>query len=217
MIEVVKKQVALFYKSSFENPFEALALKVKDKLGNTDIVQYIPLPPGAPPEIPRLIMTYPTFSLNFAKNRVDLFLKDSTTLTNLITVITTIISDDYHMGFDRVGFVQQKFLEAKMEQLINLIAEGVRPTNAKELGLRVNTPKEIKGYTCNNIESLNFVTASKLVEGAKVDTKGISIERDVNTLIEGRETRSFSKEIILDLVAALEAESDNFILLEYGN
>lgn len=212
-MEIIQKQVAFFFRNNFDSPFEELSLKVKSKLGNTD-AQYIPVPPDAPLEIPRLVMPYKDFNLNFSKNRIDLFFKNSLNLQENTKIIVGILTEEYPIVIDRLGLVQRSFLETEPSKLIDVIEEKSRPINAKELSIRVNLPKEIGGFSCNNIETLNFASAQKIEDGKPIEVNGISIDRDINTLNEKRSEYTFTKDNFLTLLSLLEQEANSLLLLK---
>jgi len=210
--ETVAKQIALFYKTSFDGAFETLALKIKKELGNTDIVQYVPVPPQLPPELPRLVMSYGTFNLNFSKNRVDLHFKELVQLEQTLVKVAGVI-EELGLEIVRVGFVQKKFLESEITPLLSIIAENVRPAGAKEINVRANLPKEVSGYECNNIEALSFVTGSKQQGGQQINTQGILVERDINTLPEKQSEYFFTKDSLPGVISAFEKEANTLTFL----
>ncbi len=214
-MEIIQKQAAFFFKNKFEAPFEELALKVKNILGNVD-AQYIPIPSDAPPEIPRLVLPYKerNLSFNFSKIRFDVFFNDLSLVSNSIISIVGIFSDDYKMSIDRIGFVQKSFLESEMSPLLDLFVETHRPAGVKELAVRINLEKNVGIYTCNSIEALSVVSVTKLENGALINKKGILIERDINTLEEKRSEYLFDKNNLPAFIGALNTEADNLTLLQ---
>lgn len=211
-MELLEKQIALFYRTSFEDPFEALALKIKEKLGNAD-TQYLPIPSNAPPEIPRLILSFHDFRIQFAKDRVDIFFKSA--VSDISASVSAILGQVSPEKINRVGFVQKTFRESALADMLGLIKNP--PGTAKELSIRVNVEKTVDDYTCNSIESVNFVTAQN-VSGQQAQVYGILQQRDVNTVSsKSADMHITDAANLMTFLMALQDEADRTILLaEYG-
>lgn len=209
-MELLEKQIALFYRTSFEDPFEALALKIKEKLGNAD-TQYLPIPPNAPPEIPRLILSFQNnFRIQFAKNRADIFFKSA--INDISTSVSAILGQISPEKINRVGFVQKTFRELALANMLSLIKNP--PETAKELSIRVNVEKTVGDYPCNSIESVNFVTAQKNINGQQAQVHGILQERDINTIpSKSADVHIADAASLMTFLAALQGEADQTILL----
>ncbi len=208
-MELLEKQIALFYRTSFEDPFEALALKLKEKLGNAD-TQYLPIPPNAPPEIPRLILSFQNFRIQFAKNRADIFFKSA--VADITASVSAILGQIGPEKINRVGFVQKTFRESTLADVLGLMKNP--PDTAKELSVRVNTEKTVGDYPCNNIESINFVTAQKNVNGQQAEVHGILQERDINTVpSKSADVHIADVASLMTFLTALQGEADQSILL----
>jgi hypothetical protein len=216
-MDIIQKQLAFFFRDSFKGSFEELSLNIKKKLGDSESTQYIPIFPNAPLEIPRLVLRYKDYALNLSINRADILVTNVTTLDHMKSVIDdlmTVLTDTYKININRIGFVQKSFFESNIGKLLDLIVEKEKYSSAKELSIRINFPKEINKYSCNNIESLNFVLANKLENGKQVSVPGILIERDMNTLPEKCSEYLFTKENIHDLISEIAKEIKDSILLK---
>jgi len=210
-MEIVQTQIALFFRNQFEGAFEELALKMKNKFSGIQS-QYLPIPPNAPPEIPRLMLSSSGMNMNFSKNRVDIFFTVPDGMENSIKDVFSII-DQYEIVVDRIGFVQKKFSETTIDTLLKLITEEQRVATAKELSIKINVAKQIGAYMCNNIETLIFASLTKLEPAGPVSRQGILIERDINTLNESRLEYKFTADNISEIIGLMKAEADTQILL----
>lgn len=208
-MELLEKQIALFYRTSFEDPFEALALKLKEKLGNAE-TQYLSIPPNAPSEIPRLILSFANFRIQFAKNRADIFFKS--TIDDISASVSAILGQIGPEKINRVGFVQKTFRESALADVLGLMKNP--PDTAKELSVRVNIEKTVGDYPCNSIESINFVTAQKNVNGQQAQVHGILQERDINTVpSKSADVHIADAASLMTFLTALQGEADQSILL----
>lgn len=208
-MEILEKQIALFYRTSYEDPFEALALKLKEKLGNAD-TQYLPIPPNAPPEIPRLILSFQNFRIQFAKSRADVFFKSA--VDDISASVSAILAQVRPEKINRVGFVQKTFRESALADVLGLIKNP--PETAKELSIRVNVEKTVGDYPCNSIESINFVTAQRNVNGQQAQVHGILQERDINTVpSKSADVHIADAASLMTFLALLQVEADQTILL----
>ena len=217
-MEIIQTQVALFFRSQFEAGFEELAPKFRSKIPDIQS-QFFPVPPVAPPEIPRLLLSCARMkiNINISKNRADIFFNDSAMVINVVKDVVAILTQ-YKITIDRIGFVQKVFIETGADALLKLISEDKRPSVAKELVIRINLSKNIGEYECNNIETLTYATATKQEAAGTISKQGVMIERDVNTLIEKRLDYDFTAENISQFIEQLKVEADNRILLkENGN
>lgn len=211
--EIIQIQIAWFFSSNFSGSFEDISLKLKNKLGESKITQYLPIPDDAPNEIPRLILGYEKFNLNFSKNRLDLFVKDFESTGTIVDNINTVVLEQISLKVVRIGFVKKYFVYENIESLKKLLMEEkIKGLNFKELTIRVNINKIVEGHNCNSIESLSsgFI---KEVAGRKEE--GIMVIRDVNTIAEKIEDTNFNKEEIKKLIDSFEVESNSFILANF--
>jgi hypothetical protein len=214
-MEMIQKQSAFFFKNTLNITFEELSLNIKKRLGESEATQYIPIPKNAPPEIPRLILRYKEYTFNFSINRADIIFTvypEKTIPEKTINDLLTTLMDDYQISINRIGFVQKGFLESDINKLLDLL--GSKYNSAKEASIRINIPKQINNYLCNNIESLSFVSVNKLEGGKQIPKAGVLIERDINTLSEKRFEYTFDKEGICNLTAKLETEAKESLLLK---
>lgn len=212
--EIIQIQIAWFFSGVYMGSFEDFSLKLKNKLGESKITQHLPIPSDAPGEIPRLILSYPTFNLNVAKNRLDLFLKDIKSTKSVISSINDVILKEFSLSVGRVGFVKNSFIDGNIENLKKLLkGEKIEKLDLKETSIRINERKRVADYDCNNIENLStgFIVR-KEADGREVKREGIIITRDINTLAKVLNEDKFTEEIINKLIDAFDEESDKLII-----
>lgn len=215
--EITQIQIAWFFSSVYTGNFEEFSLKLKNKLGESKVTQILPIPSDMPNEIPRLILSYPTFNLNVAKNRIDLFFKNIESTRSVISVVNDVILNELSLLAGRIGFVKNFFVDGNIENLKKLLkTEEAEKLNLKEISIRVSEKKQVIVYDCNNIENLStgFIVR-KEADGRKIKKEGIVITRDINTMAEKINENNFKKEEINELIDAFDAESNNFILAKW--
>ena len=177
--ELLQNQIGLFLKQEFQGSFEEVSLLLKKILGNDAGTQIFTLPPGAPPEVPRLMLNVPGITINFAKNRIDIFSPSYTTNTDTINKVIGVIVNDLKIYVSRVGFVANYFANGEVEILKSLFSqEKIQNLNVKEIGFRVNVLSKIGLYDCNNIQNIQNGEIKKGV----ISKKGLIIQRDINSL-----------------------------------
>ncbi len=215
--EIIQIQLGLFFKSDYNDSFEKFALKLKDKLGESKITQYIPITNDAPPEIPRLILSYEKFNINVSRNRFDLFTKDVELIKQNIENIVKSF-EEFSISIFRVGFVKNFFVDGTMEDLKKVLVQDKldKMSNLKELNVRINNNKTIEGYNCNSIENLsNGNVMIKNADGTTQNKNGLIAMRDVNTAVDPAIERiSLNLIEINKLLTGFDAESGQFILVD---
>ena len=212
--EIIQIQLALFFQPDFTGSFEDFSLKLKNKLGQSKITQLLPVPPDAPFEIPRLVLNYDNFNINVSKNRIDLFLKDTTLLKENIQNISDVILNQLFLSIGRVGFVKKYFIDKGIEDLKSvLVNDRIRNLDLKEIGIRINEHKIIEGYNCNNIENLfTGLIIKKSDTGKDMEQEGIIVIRDVNTSPSEFKKKKFYQVEINKLIDTFDKETDNLII-----
>ncbi len=211
--EIIQIQFAWFFSNEYFGNFEEISLKLKNILGESKQTQILPLPNEAPSEIPRLILIYENFNINFSKNRADLFLKDIVIAKDIIPKINNLLNVISLLA-GRIGFVKSFFLEGNVSTLKKLLSKSKIETLVKEISIRINKEKIIEGYKCNNTENIsNGSVIKKEKDGSDVKKEGIIVIRDINTLAEEIKNNKFDTEIINKIVDSFNIESDNFILI----
>lgn len=215
--EIIQIQIAWFFSNVYNGKFEDFSLKLKNKLGESNTTHQLPVPPDAPAEIPRLIISYPNFNLNVSKNRLDLFLKDIQLTKNISSNINDVILNELSLQVGRIGFVKNYFIDGNIERLKQLLAEEkIKKLNLKEINIRINEVKISKGYEYNSIENLSNGSITKKETDGAVSTKtGIIIMRDLNTLEEKISENKFNREEINELINTFEEESNTFVLVNF--
>lgn len=207
--EIIRIQLAWFFENNYNDSFEAVSFKIKEKLGNSEETQYIPVPSSAPSELPRLILKYKNFSINFSKNRADFYFKNFDDINKKnIKEITSLISEEFKINIVRIGFVKSFFVLETLDYLKNLFKEEkISGLNLKEISVRLNAIKKIADINCNSIEDLTIGKAAR--DGIVRD--GLIINRDINTSIE--EKNSFNdSEKTLSAVNLFNEEADTFLI-----
>ncbi len=209
--EIIQVQLAWFFESEYNESFEKISFKLKEKIGNSEQTQYIPVPNGAPSELPRLFLKYKDFNLTFSKTRADIYIlknhKEISTIEN-IRKITELIIDDLHIKVVRIGYVKSFFVEETLEYVKKMFKEEkIAGLDIKEIGFNLNVPKEIAGMKCNNIENLAMGNATKNGEVKN----GLIINRDVNNII-GEKSDFDKTDKVITAIIAFDTEADNFLV-----
>lgn len=215
--EITQIQIAWFFSNVYTGSFENFSFKLKNKLGESKVTQHLPIPSDMPNEIPRLILSYPTFNLNVAKSRIDLLFKNIEATKSTISIINDVILNDLSLLVVRIGFVKNFFVDGNIENLKKLLViEKVEELDLKEINIRVNGKKKIINYDCNNIENLStgFII-KKDKDGRDVKTEGIVVARDINIIVENISENFFKVDEINKLINAFDKESDNSMLTKW--
>lgn len=211
-MEKKQVQIALFFKKILEHSIEEVSLLIKKKLGNPKSTIYLPSFPELPPDVPRLVLEYDSYKINFSLSRADLFTSSFNEKKNIKEItkkLVEVIVEDIKLEIGRVGFVKILFIERGMEELKELLnpARIKKLPELKELAIRINTPLNILGYECNNIENLSRgITPEK--------KEGIIILRDINTLSEKIEEYVFSVDKVMEILEEFDKESEKFSLIK---
>jgi len=215
-MEILNKQLGLFFKFQLETSFESIANNIGAKIATTGR-EIFPIPSSAPAEIPRLVIRLENNArVQFSKNRADIFFTEEN-IDDIIDAVLPVIL----MGgqvIDRVGYVQRSLKEADMSALRQILNTDLQNLNPKELNLRVNVLKTIGTYECNSIESLSLASGTKTnPDGSSSEVTGILVERDINTLNENRASMSFDVSGLKTVIPLLQAEANAGVLIEYDN
>lgn len=189
--QFIQLQLALFFKNTFEGATEKASLALKAKFGADMGTQIINVPPIAPVEIPRLILTSEQVNINLAKNRIDFFTKKKSFASDNIVNIFYIL-EELGVEVGRIGLVLTFFKESDLTDLKSLLnGNVVNLSNTAELTIRLNEKTVIQGINYNN--SQMYVSAS--AKDASGETKnGVVITRDINSRSE--DSNIFSSEAI---------------------
>lgn len=207
--EFIKIQLALFFKSDYEGPFESASLKIKEQFGNDVVVQIIGLPNNAPSEIPRLIAKSGIVDINISKNRIDFFSKNQTFVQDNFEKIWTVISS-LSSGIGRVGVVVTSFKEAPIDELKNIFDQSkISSISPKDITVRFNERAQINGIEVNN--SQMYVTGS-VKNDHGIEKKGVVITRDINTPIENLKNNSFTEEILNSFISEATMLADKVLI-----
>ncbi len=190
--QFIQLQLALFFKNNFEGVIENASLNIKEKFGSNMGTQILNIPPIAPPEIPRLILTSSEVNINLAKNRIDFFAKSKSFASDKIEDIFYVITK-LGVEINRVGFVLTFFKESDSVELKSLInASKINTLGLKDITIRLNEETVIQEIKCNN--------SQMYVSGSAKDTTGVAkngivITRDINSLLEDA-GNNFTKETL---------------------
>jgi len=206
--ELLQNQIGLFFKQEFQGSFEEVSLALKKILGNDAGTQIFTLPHGTPPEVPRLMLNVPGITINFAKNRIDIFSQSYTTNSNNINKVIGVMVNDLKISISRVGFVANYFLNGDVETLKNLFSqEKIKNLNIKEVGFRVNVLSKIGLYNCNNIQNIQNGEIKKGI----TSKNGLVIQRDINSLQNLQINFDFST--IVNFIIDANKETDKLLIL----
>lgn len=203
MMEILNTQLALFFKTDFIGAFENVSVRIKNKLGESNVTQILPIPKDAPSEIPRLILSYNKYSINVSRNRADIFTKDWASCYQTIKDIIEIFIDEINISVNRVGYIKTYFDYKDLDNLKQIIgSEKISKQVLKELKLVLNVPVDLMSYKCNNIEGLEYVTVIKTnSNGVEESVNGIIVNRDINTVAE--ENYAFNNANIYNLIDSM--------------
>lgn len=201
--ELLQNQIGLFLKQEFQGSFEEVSLSLKKILGNDAGTQIFTLPSGTPPEVPRLMLNVPGITINFAKNRIDIFSPSYITNADNINKVIGVMVNNLKIPISRVGFVANYFLNGDVETLKKLFSqEKIKDLNIKEVGFRVNVLSKIGLYECNNIQNIQNGEIKKGI----TSKNGLIIQRDINSLQNLSVNFDFSKIASFIIDASKETE-----------
>ena len=189
--QFIQLQLALFFKTDFNGKIEDASLAIKEKFGSDMGTQILNIPPVAPPEIPRLILTSQAVNVNLSKNRIDFFAKSKTFANdNQVNILSVL--EKLKIEVVRVGFVLTFFKESDQGDLKSLLNNSnIESSNLKDITVRLNEEVEIKGFKSNN--SQMYVSGS-VKDNNGVTKNGVVITRDINSLISDVDKNDFTNE-----------------------
>ena len=164
----------------------------------------------APEDIPRLILNYDNYSVQFSKNRFDIFLNDVELAKEKILVISQILSDRFEINFGRIGFVKTFFSSNTDYPRGLIIPEKIEGLKISELNIRINIEKKFLDFNCNDIQSVANGKVTKDVE--KITKNGLIITRDINTMNDDLMKNVFTKEQVIELLGLFDLEADKLIV-----
>lgn len=215
-MEIIDKQLGLFFKFQLETSFESIAKNIGANIAIAGR-EIFPIPSSAPAEIPRLVIKLANNTrVQLSKNRADFFFTEENIDSVIDAVLPVILAGG--QVIDRVGYVQRSLKEADMLALKQILNADLQALNPKELNLRVNILKTISTYECNSIESLSLASGTKQnPDGSSNEVTGILVARDINTLNENRANMSFDANELKTILPLLQAEANTGILIEYDD
>lgn len=197
--QLLETQIAIFFK----NPFTVLSdeevfLKIRELFGEPEDKKYTNVPDGAPTEIPRILLSYNNFKLNFSKTRADIFTdKEFEEIEDIVNKFVKLFLNDFNIKIIRIGFVKNFFSEVGTDFLKMLLNKKVDNLNFKEISVRVNIEKNIDGIKCNNIQNISAGMVEKIDKGGEV-VSGTIITRDINiadmNIMNENQVKKFIKE-----------------------
>lgn len=215
MPEILNRQYILFMKSDLTNNFDSISVKLKDKLGQSLSTQIIPIPPEAPPEIPRLVLTYPNYVINVSQVRAEVSGSKSTDTNDILLVLLKVLSTNFNVVFNRIALIKTIFVDGDLANLkSNINSSKLSSDNISEIKLRVNKPITLDGFDCNNIEDIEYATLILKSNDSQQPQikKGILINRDINTIAD-RDYR-FNDTNVPKLLTSLNKSADDFVIFE---
>lgn len=207
--ELLENQIGLFFANNFKGTLDEVSVAFKKILGNNTGTQTIdyPINNKVPPEVPRLIISAPGITVNFALNRVDLFSKSYEESIDNIKKIIDLLMNKFNIEFNRVGFVSNYLVKEELSLIKNqLFLEKIAMLDLKEITLRLNTATKIKGFECNNIQILQN---GEIFKDGKIVDNGLMLQRDINTL-EGN-SNDYNHDSIMDLLNLFNSENKKII------
>lgn len=208
--EIVQMQLGLFFVNEYRGGFEEISIESRSTALSS---QPLPVPPDAPAEIPRLILKFKDFEVNFAKNRLDLFFRDYNLSKDSVFDFVEKTISKFGIEIGRIGLVKNFFLDNNIEYLKGILAEDkIKGLDLKEINLRINSFKNINNLDCNNIEIISNGNIIKEVSGQKTQKEGIVIARDVNTMPDKTNKIKFDISKIKEFVDIFYTETDNFLI-----
>ena len=218
--KLIQIQIALFFKRNLNKPIEEVSLLLQKRIGKPKNKIFPPTFPQLPPEVPRLVLVYDNFKLNFSLNRMDLFTSTNyteETIEILKEKIIPAVIENLSIEIGRIGFIKNFFVEKNIEEIRQLFNTDMsnKLNRAKEISIKVNLSKNVLGYGCNNIESFRKgeIAMEKPQEKKKTKKEGLVVQRDINTFREKLAENSFNSEQILEIIEEFNKETDTFILL----
>lgn len=192
-MKLINIQVALFFDKYLERP-DLFANRVNSRMNNMfdAMPQIVPLPEGAPAEIPTVQMssTKQDNHFNVSKSRCDLILSPellsqtsiNAAATNLQELVHSYFKSvlDENIGIIRVGVISTTFDEN--EDAVHSIVDKyfVSKVKMKEASLRVNICDNVDGIELNNV--LEISDGNLANENLGINQSGIVIRRDINNV-----------------------------------
>lgn len=211
MRKILQIQTAFFFKEDFSKSFEELSLKIKTKMIGEPVTTQLPIPPNAPPEVPRLMLNYEgRMAINVAKNRIDFFYSDFSNEKNNVIEIVQAISE-LGLKIGRVGFVKNIFLDDNnIDDIKKYLTEekSNKLSNLKEISIRVNTSKKVGEFECNNIQN---IANGKINSNGTIED-GVLIIRDINTKAEDLSVNELTSEKLRIVLDDFNNETEVFLM-----
>lgn len=207
--EFIKIQLALFFKSDYEGPFESASLKIKEQFGNDLNAQIIGVPNNAPSEFPRVIINSPIVNINLSKNRIDFFSDKNTFVQDFFEKVWNIVSS-LSLEIGRVGVVITFFKEIATDDFKEIFNQSkIESLNPQEITVRFNERIQTNGINANN--SQMYVTGSAKNDQG-IEKKGVIITRDINTHAEDLKKNSFTKETLNSFISEAVLLADKVLV-----
>lgn len=207
--ELISVQLAYFFKAPFEKSFEKISMLLKDKLGE-GATMYIPIPTDAPIEIPRLQITFPTYNVNVAKNRMDIFCKDLVLVKDISKKIGEIDLASLGIEINRIGYVKQYYVNGNVDNLKVILATNFNQIPLTESSIRIVTKSSIDRFEYKSIEevSTGFIQEPGIGGSKKF---GLILLRDTLMEEQASTLNSGDQQTVIE---HFEKESEKFQLIE---
>lgn len=188
----ISLQCAFFFKKNINIQAAELSIEIKKTIPIFNIPPLIiPLPPNAPPEVPRLQLKSQdhTHQLNVAENRADFFYTAETEkqiqdFKNHRSNFSHNIKASFELfekleEIKRLGYVAIFFKETDnaINDLSNSFIVKGKIKSPKELNIRFNTEIQKDNFILNDITAFD----PGEITNPPTTTSGIFITRDINT------------------------------------
>jgi hypothetical protein len=210
--KTLNSQFALFFQSNYTDSFENFSLKIKSKLGESNVTQIVPIPLDVPILIPRLTLQYANYNINVSKERIDVFFRDDQGIKDIIEKLSDVLLIELGLKIGRVGFVKNLFVESSVSELKNLLpADKIRNLPITEIAIRINLKKTILLHDCNSIQNLTIGFVQK-PDGSKEE--GTIVTRDINTSEKNLLSVQFLKTDIVTFFSEFNTETEHILLLD---
>lgn len=208
--QFIQIQLALFFKADFqETAIEKVSLAIKEEFGNDMGTQILNIPPIAPSEIPRLILTSSLVNINLAKNRMDLYARDINFIIDNFEKINNIITK-LSVDIGRVGVVFTYFFESDLNYIKSILNETkLASLNLKEVTVRLNEDTLVQSIKCNNSQMFVSGFSTDPTGNKKI---GTVMTRDVNSLAEDLVKNKFEKDTLFLFIKDAISMADRFVI-----
>jgi hypothetical protein len=179
---LINTQLVFFFDRDYTSEFEAFSIRLKTVFENPNSTMLIPIDSSAPSEIPRLTISYTSYTINVSKNRIDITINGPNNDINLLEKLNSFDYSVLGLNIKRIGYICTYFFESSPSGVLgSVFAEEYKSDDYTEISIRLNKPFPSNGKQCNNIESVNPGQINEFSNGQQTIKNGVIIQRDVNT------------------------------------